>query len=81
MITIGIASDGYLSKKDKTLAIASNGYLDTSYTLRRKRGSGTTSSTPQNTYLTEYLLKKEQQMLEDNEILNILKMFLTCNYS
>ena len=91
MFTLGIATDGYLSKQNKTLAIASNGYLDffkiDKPIENKQKGSssgyniGTRHNIPQPTHKTniaEYLSKQKKLQGEDDEILSILKMFLQC---
>ena len=81
MFTLGIASDGYLSKQKKTLSIATNGYLDLSVSISPIRGRGGDAghvTTIKTTPLAEYLLRHKRLQKEDDEILNILKMFLQC---
>lgn len=82
MFTLGIVSDGYLSKQKKTLSIATSGYLDASTSISPIRGRGGDVGshilTPKKTPLTEYIARQKRLQIEDDEILNILKMFLQC---
>jgi hypothetical protein len=84
MFTLGITSDGYLSKQKKTLAIASNGYLDYLALPTPIKGRGGDSGHAGRNVIehqkpiAEYLHRQRRIYNEDDEILNILKMFLQC---
>ena len=92
MSTLSIATDGYLSGDYKTLSISTNGYLDIyiDITPEKKTNKGGVGSRVINkkTFaeetrdkLKELNSKKYKRLqIEDNEILNILKMFLQCQY-
>lgn len=93
MSTLSIATDGYLSENYKTLSIASSGYLDILSTkppddnkpIINYSGSGgfgniKVNNKRINTKEKTIINSRNRKILyqEDDEVLNILKMFLHC---